>query len=152
PDIKDDPFYGRSINYAQAKLIGDTITPMARRMPVALLGDLNELPFLPSLDHFYAKCGGHGVFEEVDGRDPRWIGNIRIWNIGIETCPFRQGDRTMGAEGLPDEYNKPYESNRHIDYIFVDQWHFKVGPDSGWAITTPFSDHRIMVGDVMLRH
>lgn len=152
PDIEDDPFYGRSINYAQADLIGDTITPMTRHMPVALLGDLNELPFLPSLDHFYSRCGGHGVFEEVDGRDPRWVGNIRRWNIGVEDCPMRQGDWTMGAEGLPDDYDNPYGSNRHIDYIFVDHRHFEVDKDSGWAITTPYSDHRIAVGDVTLRH
>ncbi len=151
PDIKSDPNYGRSINYAQAKIIGEAITPMTKRMPVALLGDLNELPFLPSLDFFYAKCGGHGVFEEVDGRDPRWRGNIRHFNVGTEDCPLRQGEWTMGAEGNPDQYDKPYSSNRHIDYIFVDQRHFKVGPDSGWVITTPYSDHRIVVGDVILK-
>ncbi|MFI9842475.1 endonuclease/exonuclease/phosphatase family protein [Nonomuraea sp. NPDC051941] len=152
PDIAADPYYGRSINYAQAKLIADTITPMARRMPVALLGDLNELPFLPSLDHFYAKCGGQGVFNEVDGEDPRWRGNIREWVLGTESCPHRQGEWTMGADGLPDDYNRPYQSNRRIDFIFVDHRHFKVDANSGWVITTPYSDHRIVVGDVKLRH
>ncbi len=151
PDITNDPNYGRSINYAQAEVIAEAITPMAKRMPVALLGDLNELPFLPSLDFFYAKCGGHGVFEEVDGRDPRWIGNIRHFNLGTEDCPLRQGEWTMGTEGQPDIYDKPYSSNRHIDYIFVDRRHFKVDEDSGWVISTPFSDHRIAVGDVTLR-
>ncbi|MCF6470531.1 endonuclease/exonuclease/phosphatase family protein [Nonomuraea sp. MG754425] len=151
PDIADDPFYGRSINYAQSKLIGDTITPMAARMPVALLGDLNELPFLPSLDHFYARCGGKGVFDEVDGADPRWRGNIRRWNIGTEACPHRQGEWTMGAEGLPDVYDRPYQSNRKIDYIFVDRRHFTVDERSGWVISTPYSDHRIVVGDVTLK-
>lgn len=152
PDIAQDPYYGRSINYAQAKLIGDTITPMTRHMPVALLGDLNELPFLPSLDPFYAKCGGKGVFEEVDGRDPRWPGNIRRWNLGTEDCPHRQGEWTMGAEGLPDDYDRPYQSNRKIDFIFVDQRHFVVDANSGWVLTTPFSDHRIVVGEVTLRN
>lgn len=151
PDIANDPNYGRSINYAQAKLIAEAITPMAKRMPVALLGDLNELPFLPSLDFFYAECGGHGVFDEVDGRDPRWPGNIRHFNLGTEDCPLRQGEWTMGAEGNPDVYDKPYQSNRHIDYIFVDRGHFRVGPESGWVISTPFSDHRIAVGEVTLR-
>ena len=152
PDIANDPLYGRSINYAQAKVIAEAITPMAKRMPVALLGDLNELPFLPSLDFFYAKCDGDGVFEEVDGRDPRWPGNIRHFNLGTEDCPHRQGEWTMGAEGKADIYDKPYESNRHIDYIFVDRRHFEVDSDSGWVISTPFSDHRIAVGDVTLRH
>ncbi|MEQ4209487.1 endonuclease/exonuclease/phosphatase family protein [Actinopolymorpha sp. B17G11] len=152
PDLVDDPNYGRSINYAQAKVIAEAITPMARQMPVALLGDLNELPFLPSLDFFYAHCEGDGVFEEVDGRDPRWRGNIRHFNLGTEDCPLRQGEWTMGAEGAPDIYDKPYSSNRHIDYIFVDQRHFKVGEDSGWVISTPFSDHRIAVGDVTLKY
>ncbi|MEV0390677.1 endonuclease/exonuclease/phosphatase family protein [Nonomuraea sp. NPDC050643] len=152
PDITADPHYGRSIDYAQSKLIAESITPMARRMPVALLGDLNELPFLPSLTHFYAKCGGTGVFDEVDGADPRWRGNIRHWNLGTEDCPHRQGEWTMGADGLPDDYDRPYQSNRKIDYIFVDRRHFKVGPGSGWVVTTPYSDHRIVVGDVVLKH
>ncbi|MGP3931689.1 endonuclease/exonuclease/phosphatase family protein [Nonomuraea sp. KM88] len=152
PDIAADPHYGRSINYAQSKLIADTITPMAARMPVALLGDLNELPFLPSLSHFYARCGGTGVFDEVDGADPRWRGNIRRWHLGTEACPHRQGEWTMGAEGLPDDYHQPYESNRKIDYIFVDRRHFRVGPTSGWVVSTPYSDHRIVVGDVALKH
>lgn len=152
PDIANDPNYGRSINYAQAEVIAEAITPMTEQMPVALLGDLNELPFLPSLDFFYLNCGGHGVFEEVDGRDPRWPGNIRHFNLGTEDCPLRQGEWTMGKEGLADNYDKPYGSNRHIDYIFVDHRHFKVDADSGWVISTPFSDHRIAVGDVTLRH
>ncbi|MCG5217280.1 endonuclease/exonuclease/phosphatase family protein [Streptosporangium sp. KLBMP 9127] len=152
PAIADDPYYGRSINYAQAKLIADTITPMTRQMPVALLGDLNELPFLPSLDHFYSRCGGRGVFDEVDGEDPRWRGNIRRWVLGTEDCRHRQGEWTMGADGLPDDYHRPYQSNRKIDFIFVDRRHFKVGADSGWVISTPYSDHRIVVGDVTLRH
>jgi hypothetical protein len=151
PDIADDPNYGRSINYAQAKFISEAITPMAKQMPVALLGDLNELPFLPSLDVFYAKCGGHGVFNEVDGRDPRWPGNIRRFNLGTEDCPHRQGEWTMGAEGAPDIYDQPYRSNRKIDYILVDQRHFKVDADSGWVVSTPYSDHRIVVGDVELK-
>lgn len=152
PNIAADPNYGRSINVAQAELIARAITPMTKRMPVALLGDLNELPFLPSLDVFYAKCDdGRGVFEEVDGRDPRWIGNIRRWNLGTEDCRFRQGEWTMGEEGRPDDYDSPYTSNRKIDYIFVDRKHFRVGADSGWVITTPFSDHRIVVGDAVLK-
>jgi endonuclease/exonuclease/phosphatase family metal-dependent hydrolase len=151
PDIASDPHYGRSINYAQAKLISEAITPMTEHMPVALLGDLNELPFLPSLDFFYAKCGGHGVFDEVDSRDPRWPGNIRRFNVGTEDCPHRQGEWTMGSEGAPDLYDQPYRSNRKIDYIFVDRRHFKVGADSGWVISTPYSDHRIVVGDVALK-
>ncbi|WP_116952380.1 endonuclease/exonuclease/phosphatase family protein [Jiangella endophytica] len=151
PDIADDPLYGRSINYAQAKVIAEAITPMADELPVALMGDLNELPFLPSLDFFYRRCGGRGVFEEVDGRDPRWP-VIRRFNLGTEACPHRQGEWTMGAEGRPDVYDKPYESNRKIDYIFVDTRHFVVGPESGRVISTPFSDHRIVVGDVTLKH
>jgi hypothetical protein len=151
PDIANDPNYGRSINYAQAKTIAEAITPMAKRMPVALLGDLNELPFLPSLDFFYRECGGRGVFDEVDSRDPRWP-IIRHFNVGTDRCAHRQGEWTMGAEGNPDVYDKPYQSNRRIDFIFVDHRHFKVEPDSGWVISTPYSDHRIAVGDVALRH
>lgn len=151
PDIADDPLYGRSINYAQAKVIAEAITPMTEEMPVALMGDLNELPFLPSLDFFYRRCGGNGVFEEVDGRDVRWP-VIRRFNLGTEACPHRQGEWTMGKEGLPDNYDKPYESNRKIDYIFVDTRHFVVGSESGRVISTPFSDHRIVVGDVTLVH
>ncbi|OLF13877.1 hypothetical protein BLA60_01440 [Actinophytocola xinjiangensis] len=150
PDIAQDPNYGRSINYAQAEVIAEAITPMAKRMPVALMGDLNELPFLPSLDFFYSKCGGKGVFNEVDSRDPRWP-VIRHFNLGTEKCGHRQGEWTMGREGQPDIYDQPYSSNRRIDYIFVDQRHFTVGPESGWVITTPFSDHRIAVGDVTLK-
>jgi hypothetical protein len=151
PDIATDPNYGRSINYAQAKLIAEAITPMTKRMPVALLGDLNELPFLPSLDFFYRECGGRGVFDEVDSRDPRWP-VVRHFNVGTDRCAHRQGEWTMGAEENPDVYDKPYLSNRRIDFIFVDHRHFRVGPNSGWVISTPYSDHRIAVGDVTLRH
>lgn len=150
PDIADDPNYGRSINYAQAEVIAEAITPMTKDMPVALLGDLNELPFLPSLDFFYRKCGGNGVFAEVDSRDPRWP-IVRRFNLGLDACPHRQGEWTMGEEGLPDDYDQPYQSNRKIDYILVDTRHFEVRPDSGWVLDTPFSDHRIVVGDVTLR-
>lgn len=151
PDIADDPNYGRSINYAQAEVIGKAITPMTKRMPVALMGDLNELPFLPSLDFFYRECGGHGVFDEVDSRDPRWP-VVRHFNLGTDACKHRQGEWTMGSEGNPDVYDKPYLSNRRIDYIFVDHRHFDVGSRSGWVITTPYSDHRMVVGDVQLKH
>lgn len=150
PDIADDPNYGRSINYAQAEVIAEALTPMTKRMPVALMGDLNELPFLPSLDFFYRECGGHGVFDEVDSRDPRWP-VVRHFNVGTDACKHRQGEWTMGAEGNPDKYDKPYESNRRIDFIFVDHRHFEVRADSGWTISTPFSDHRIVVGDVTLK-
>ncbi|MGI5285766.1 hypothetical protein ACQEVF_20840 [Nonomuraea polychroma] len=64
---------------------------------------LDELPFLPSLGLFYVKCGGTGVFDEVDGADPRWRGNIRRRHLGTENCPHRQGEWTMGAEGLTQE-------------------------------------------------
>ena len=150
PDITNDPNYGRSINYAQAETIARAITPMTRRMPVALMGDLNELPFLPSLDFFYRKCGGHGAFVEVDSRDPRWP-VVRHFDVGTDACKHRQGEWTMGAEGNPDVYDKPYQSNRRIDYIFVDHRHFRVHPHSSWVLSTPFSDHRMVVGDVYLK-
>lgn len=157
PDIADDPNYGRTINEAQHEVIRDAVEPWMRQMPVVLMGDFNNVPWHPSMDSFYRSCGGDGEFLEIDGRDPRNIGDVKHWDAGpfwpakVDACPYRKGEWTFGEEGQADDPSNPFNSNRRIDFIFVDSHKFRVDEDSGESLSTDYSDHRYVSGTVALK-
>lgn len=108
----------------QLRALQRYLTPIARTRPVLLGGDLNSVPDNPDLDGWYGRRvpGGRGVFREVAERD------------GGRSC--RCGPPTY--QPVP----------RKIDYIFASQRHFR--PSAAAAIGSPWSDHRMVIGEFVL--
>lgn len=170
PSIVDDPYYGHTMNDAQAARIAEAIAPWRKDHALILAGDFNTEPWHSTLDRFYQR-GGNGYLVEVDSENPDNRGKVEKFPAGgwwpaiTASNPARRGQPTveLGAERQPCENFGdlckdwvpgdivPFTGARKIDYIFVNPRFFDVAPDSARIEETPYADHLYLYGTVTIK-